>query len=115
MFSSDKNIETIGQLVKIAKENFKLQTEYLRLETVEKTVKLVTAISLGVIAFLVVIAILTYLSFAAAYALAAYVCLPVAFCIVAAFYVVLFILFLLFRKCLIEKPLVKFLTKLLMK
>ena len=37
-----------------------------------------------------------------------------AFCVVGAFYLVAFLLFLLFRKPLVERPLVKFLTDVLM-
>ncbi len=114
MFSSDKNIETIGQLVKLVKENFLLQKEYVKLDAIEKTVKLITALTLFAILFLLVIAILTYLSFAAAFAMADSVGLPAAFCIVAAFYVLLFIILFVFRKDWIERPLVKFITNLLM-
>lgn len=46
MFSSDKNIETIGQLVELVKHRIGLQGEYLKLEITEKTVRLITAILL---------------------------------------------------------------------
>ncbi|MCD8290852.1 MAG: phage holin family protein [Prevotella sp.] len=114
MFSNDKNIETIGQLVKLVKENFLLQKEYVKLDATEKTVKLITALTLFAILFLVILAILTYLSFAAVFAMAPSVGYPVAFCIVAAIYILLFIILYIFRKDWIERPLVKFITNLLM-
>ncbi len=116
MFSNDKNIETIGQLVKLVKENFLLQKEYAKLEATEKAVKLITVLILFAILFFFIIGILTYLSFAAAFAMADALQggLPVAFCIVAAFYVVLLLILFIFRRAWIERPLVKFITKLLM-
>ena len=40
MFSSDKNIEIIGQLIKLVKHSIGLQGEYLKLDVMEKTVKI---------------------------------------------------------------------------
>ncbi len=116
MFSNDKNIETIGQLVKLIKDNFLLQKEYAKLEAAEKAVKIITVLILFAILFFFIIGILTYLSFAAAYAMADVIegGTPVAFCIVAAFYFVLLVILYIFRKAWIERPLVKFITKLLM-
>ncbi len=114
MFSSDKNIETIEQLVKVVKENFSLQKEYIKLDVIEKTVKLVTVLLLLTIIAILLVAILTYLSIAAIFAMAQHVGYPIASCIVAAFYIVLLALLLFFRKQWIEKPLVKLITKTLM-
>jgi hypothetical protein len=114
MFSNDKNIETIGQLVEVVKHYIGLQNEYLRLDVIEKVVRLITALSIAAVTFLIVLIIFIYLSFAAAYTLAPYVGTPVAFLIVAAFYILIFLLFLAFRKSWVEKPLVRFLASLLM-
>lgn len=115
MFSNDKNIETIGQLVEVFKHYIGLQNEYLRLDVIEKVVRLITALFIAAAVALLLLIIFIYLSFAAAYAMAPSVGLPAAFCIVAAFYVVVFLLFLAFRKRWVEKPLVRFLADLLMK
>lgn len=114
MFSTDKNIETIGQLIEVLKHYVGLQNEYLRLDVIEKVVRLITALTIAAVVFLIVIIIFIYLSFAAAYAMAPYTGFPLAFFIVAAFYLLIFLLFLAFRKNWIEKPLVKFLASLLM-
>ncbi len=40
MFSNDKNVETIGQLVEVLKHYIGLQTEYVKLDVVDKVVTL---------------------------------------------------------------------------
>ena len=114
MFSNDRNIETIGQLVEALKQYIGLQREYLKLDVIEKVVRLITAITLTVVLSLLVLIFLIYLSFAAAYALAPFVGTAWAFVIVAAVYLVIFLLVLIFRKRWIERPVVKFLASLLM-
>ena len=42
MLSSDKNIETITQLVEMVKHNFELRKEYAKLDVVEKVVRLLS-------------------------------------------------------------------------
>ena len=46
MFSSDKNVETIGQLVEVLKHYIGLQSEYMKLDVVDKVVRLITAIAI---------------------------------------------------------------------
>ena len=114
MFSNDRNIETIGQLVEALKQYLGLQREYLKLDVIEKVVRLITVITLTVVLSLLVLIFLIYLSFAAAYALAPLVGTAWAFVIVVAVYLVIFLLVLIFRKRWIERPVVKFLASLLM-
>ena len=113
MFSSDKNIETIGQLVELVKHRIGLQGEYLKLEITEKTVRLITAILLFTLFSLILIAILIHVSFAIVFAMAPSMGFPAAFGIMASFYILIFVLLTIFRKSLIEKPLVRFITSLL--
>ena len=115
MFSNDQNIETIGQLVEALKQYIGLQREYIKLDVIEKVVRLITAITLTAVLALFLLLICIYLSFAAAYALAPLVGTAWAFVIVAAFYLVIFLLLMAFRKQWIERPVVKFLASLLMK
>ena len=63
MFSTDKNIETIGQLVDTIKHYIGLQNEYLRLDVIDKVVRLITALLIVAVAFIMLITILIYLSF----------------------------------------------------
>lgn len=114
MFSKDENIETIGQLVEVLKHYMGLQTEYIKLNVVEKIVRLLTAITMTVVLLLLVILALIYLSFAVAYALEPLIGLSLAFFAVAGVYILILLLFIIFRKKWIEKPLVSFLANLLM-
>jgi fatty acid desaturase len=114
MLSNDRNIETIGQLVEVLKHYIGLQKEYVKLDVIEKIVRLVTAATMVFILALLLLLTLIYLSFSAAYALAPTVGLGTAFCIVAGVYLFILILCVLFRKQWIERPLVKFLASLLM-
>ena len=114
MFSSDKNVETIGQLVEVLKHYIGLQSEYMKLDVVDKVVRLITAIAICFLLLTLLAISMIYLSFAAAFALADYVGLAPAFFIVAGAYLLILVLFILFRHQWIEKPLVKFLASLLM-
>lgn len=114
MFSNDQNIETIGQLVETLKHYIGLQNEYVRLDAVEKVVQILTVTFMTLILGTLLILMLIYLSFAAAYALSVWVGNVAAFAIVAGVYLVFLLLFVIFRKQWIEKPLVKFLASILM-
>lgn len=114
MLSSDKNIEYIGEFVEEAKHWLSLKTEYAKLNTIDKVVRIFTALTLlMVIAFLTML-ILIYLSFAVAYALESYVqSLPLGFVCVSAFYLLLLFVVVIKRHAWIEKPMVKFLVSIL--
>lgn len=114
MFSSDKNINIIGKIVELARHWLRLQSEYVKLGAIDKTVRLVTALIIVAVLSLIVILVLIFLSLAAVVALADLVGYALAFCIAGVFYFLAFVIFLLFKKQLIERPLVKFLTALLM-
>lgn len=114
MFSNDHNIETIAQLVDTVRHFIKLQTEYARLDIVEKSVRIITALAIAALFGFLLVLMLIYLSFAAAYALVPLAGIVPAFAIVAGFYCFIFILFLVFRKQWIERPLVRFLASLLL-
>ena len=73
MLSSDKNVETIAQLIEVLKHYLGLQTEYVKLDVIDKVVRLLTATALAIVFFFIIIAVLMYLSFAIAFWLAAYV------------------------------------------
>lgn len=115
MLSSDKNIETIEQLVKLLRHYIGLRTEYLKLDVVEKIIRLLTALAVVLVTFFLVVIMLIYLSFAVAYALAAHMGPTAAFCVVAGIYLLILLLFFAFRHQWVEKPLVKFLASVLLK
>ena len=114
MLSSDKNVESIGQLVEVLKHYIGLQSEYMKLDVVDKVVRLFTVITMTLVLLVFLALSLIYLSFAAAFALAPFVGMAWAFTIVAGVYLFILVIFFVFRHQWIEKPLVKFLTSLLM-
>lgn len=114
MFSNDKNVETIGQLVEVLKHYVGLQTEYLKLDVVDKVVRLLTALTMTVVLLGLLVIALIYLSFALAFGLGEYVGNVGGFCIVAGIYLFVLLMFVAFRHQWIEKPLVKFLAGILM-
>lgn len=114
MFSSDKNIGIVVRLVELLRHYIGLQGEYIKLSAIEKIVRLVTVLIIVAALALIIIMVLVFLSFAAVCFLEDYVGLTCAYLFVAFFYFVAFLAFVAFRKPLVEKPLVKFLTNLLM-
>jgi len=114
MFSSDKNVESIAQLIEVLKRYIGFQSEFLKLNVIEKIVRLITALTLTIIFFILGIAVLFYLSFAAVYGMAPAIGIAWAFFVVALFFVALLILVYIYRKPWIERPLVRFLADVLL-
>ena len=114
MLSSDKNVESIAQLVESVKSYVGLQGEYLKLDVIQKVVRLVTALTLTIVLLLLGVAFLFYLSFACVYWLEPLTGTARAFLLVALFFLVLLILVFLNRKAWIERPLVRFLADVLL-
>ena len=114
MLSSDKNVESIAQLVESVKSYVGLQGEYLKLDAIQKIVRLVTALTLTIVLLLLGIAFLFYLSFACVYWLEPLTGTALAFFLVALFFLALLILVFLNRKTWIERPLVRFLADVLL-
>lgn len=114
MFSNDRNIDNIGQLVEVVKHYIGLQSEYVKLDVIDKIERLFTAIAIAATFALLLLLALIYLSFALAYALQPLLGSVGAFGLVAGGYIFILILFVAFRKAWIERPLVRFLASLLM-
>ncbi len=114
MLSSDKNVENIGQLVQLLKNYVELQKEYLKLDVIDKIVRLITALTLTIVLLLLGIAVLFYLSFACVYWLEPLTGTALAFFILAIFFLALLLLVFLNRKTWIERPLVRFLAGVLL-
>ena len=91
MISSDKNIETIAQLVEATKHYVGVQSEYVKLDIIEKVVKLLTVATVSFLVLLLALLTLTYLSFAIAYGVGAYIGMPWAFVLVAGIYLALLV------------------------
>ena len=113
MLSSDKNVESIAQLVESVRNYVGLQGEYLKLDAIQKIVRLVTALTLTIVLLLLGIAFLFYLSFACVYWLEPLTGTALAFFLIALFFLALLILVYLNRRTWIERPLVRFLADVL--
>ena len=107
MLSSDKSVETIAQLIEVLKNYIGLQKEYVKLDVIDKVVRLVTAIAIAITFIILGIAVLLFLSFAIVHWLEAYF-------LVAAMYLVVLVMVIAFRKSWIERPLVRFLANVLL-
>ena len=114
MLSSDKNVESIAQLIEVLKHYLGLQTEYVKLDLIDKVVRLLTATALAIIFILIIIAVLMFFSVAFAFWISSFVGTAMAFLIVAILHLLIFVLFVIYRKPWIEKPLVHFLASLLL-
>lgn len=114
MISSDKNVENLGELFSELKHYLTLQREFVLLDAIDKTVRILAALVLAGITFVLVLLVLFYLSFATVHWLEPYVGTAWAFAIISGFFLLLTVLVILLRKPLIERPLVKFLTETLM-
>lgn len=114
MFSNSNNVETIGQLIEELKRYVELKGNFLKLDIIERLVRLITAGVLVVIISVLFLAMLFYMTLCLAYAIIPYLGAVATFGIFAATSLVILILTILLRKLCIEKPLVKFLAKLLL-
>lgn len=114
MLSNDKNVESIAQLIEVLKDYLGLQKEYIKLDAIDKVVRLVTALTLAFVLTVLGIAVLFYLSFAVVYWLTPLVGTAWAFFIIALAFLVLLFLVFIYRKPWIERPLVRFLADILL-
>lgn len=114
MFSSDKNVETISQLIEMVKHNIELRTEYAKLDVVDKVVRLLSATALALLLGVIIAAIILFASASAAVWLSQHIGLTWSLLAVTGFYILLLILVYGSRKSWIERPLVKYLSRLLL-
>jgi len=114
MLSSDKNVETIAQLIEVLKHYLGLQKEYAKLTAIDKVVRLCTALALAIIFIIIIVAVLLFFWLGVAIWLSNCIGLAWAFLAVSLFHIALLTLFFVFRKPWIEQPLVRFLANLLM-
>ncbi len=114
MLSSDKNVETIAQLVEAVKHYIGLQKEYAKLDVVDKVVRLLTRATLAVLLFLILIAVLLFLSLGLAFWLSGRIGFTASFLLVAAIHAFVLLLVYAFRRPWIERPLVRYLARLLL-
>ena len=106
-------VENFQQLYDDLKKYVELQTDYVKVEFVEKMTILLSTLLIITLVIILAIAALFYLFFSLAYALVPVVgSLAISFFIISGIYLLLIALLFLFRKKLIVNPLVRFLSKL---
>lgn len=115
MLSSDKNVESLAQLIEALKDYLGLQKEYVKLDVIDKVVRLLKALTVAIIFVILGVAVFFYFSFAAIFWLATLTGTATAFLIISILFLLLLLLVILFRKSWIERPLVRFLTNTLLK
>lgn len=114
MLSSDKNVETLTQLIELLKHNIELRTEYVKLDVTARVVRLLGAATLAVLLFLILLAVIFFASLALAFWLSGYWGLPMSLGAVALFYALVLLVVYASRKSWIERPLVRFLSDILL-
>jgi hypothetical protein len=111
--NAQEPVENFQQLYNDLKKYVELQTDYVKVEFVEKMTILVSTLLIIILVVVFVIAALFYLFFSLAYILLPLVgSLAISFGIISGIYFILIGLLMLFRKRLIVNPLVRFLSKL---
>ena len=114
MLSSDKNVENIVQLIEVLKHYLGLQKEYVKLDVIDKVVRLLTAAALAIVFFLLIIAVMLFLMLSLASWLSSFMGMTGALFLIAAIHLLLLVIVIIFRKPWIERPLVRFLADLLL-
>ncbi|MCD8318673.1 MAG: phage holin family protein [Paraprevotella sp.] len=115
MFSSSKNIESIGKLLLEFKKYLELQKEFVKLDATEKITVILSAVLVVAVLLLLGSIVLLFLTFALAYLLGeATGSLPVGFGIIAAFVLLLAFIFYMNRNRWVIQPLARFMTRLIL-
>ena len=114
MLSSDKNVETLTQLIEMLKHNIELRTEYVRLDVTARVVRLLGAATLAVLLFILLLAVVLFASLAVVTWLASFWGMTMSLAAAAGFYALVFLLVYACRKSWIERPLVRFLSNILL-
>ena len=110
MLSNDRNVESVAQLIEALKDYLVNQKEYVKLDIIDKIVRVATALALMVVLIIMGVIVLFYLSFAIVYWIAPATGVAWSFFIVAMGFLLLLLLVFYFRKPWIERPLVRFLA-----
>lgn len=114
MLSSDKNVETLTQLIEMLKHNIELRTEYVRLDVTARVVRLLGAATLALLFFILLLAVVLFATLAVVMWLAKFWGIVAAFAVAAGFFALVLLLVYVCRKSWIERPLVRFLSHILL-
>ena len=116
MMNKEESTNNFQQLYDDVKKYVELQTEYVKVEFVEKLTVILSTLLIIVLILILGIVALFYLFFSAAYLLEPVLgSLSLSFGIISGIFVFLAVLLYLFRKQIIINPMVKFLSNLFLK
>ena len=115
MFSNDKNIETIMQLIEAVKRYIGLKSEYIQIDITEKSVRVLKVLILFMLTSALLFFVVALLSIALVYAIAPYTGNALAFVCVAVLHVIFYFVVFFNRKKFLERPLTKFLASIILK
>lgn len=105
-------LEELGNIKKDIREYIEIKLDLLKLQTAESISKVVSGAAVGVILILLLSLILFFLSFAAGYFLASLLnSNELGFLCVAGFYLLLLVIILIFRKKIIDRPVIRSVVK----
>jgi len=105
-------LEELGNIKKDIREYIGIRFDLLKLQTAESISKIVSGAAIGVILILFLSLILFFLSFAAGYFLANLLnSNELGFLCVAGFYLLLLLIILIFRKKIIDRPVIRSVVK----
>lgn len=114
MLSSDKNIETLSQLIEETKRYVELRGKCWRISLVSKVSTLASALVLAVILFMLASAVVIFLSFTMASTLALWVGTVWGYALVTAFYFLVGVVIFINRRKWIEAPVVDFIASVML-
>lgn len=114
MLSSNNNISALTALIDALKEYIGLQKSYLRLDVTEKLIRLASAAAVMLIAICGCLIAFYFLSLAATECLAPITGRAMAYVITAAGTIMVVLITFYFRKPLIERPIAKTVSKILL-
>ena len=116
MFSVGEKIGILSALIDKIKHFIELQTDYLKLSAVEKMVRLLSLTVCFLVGLILVLPVIFFASLALACFLSSLIdSLIGGFCIVAGFYLLLLVLFYVFRKPLVMRPVCRMLVNIFLK
>ena len=114
MLSSDRNIETLSQLIEEIVHYAQLNGRSWKLSLVSKLSRLASALILSILLFMLASAVFVFLSFTFASTLALWVGTAMGYAIIALFYLLLGVLIYLNRKTWVEAPVVNFIANVML-
>ena len=114
MLSSDRNIETLSQLIEEIVHYAQLNGRSWKLSLVSKLSRLASALILSILLFMLASAVFVFLSFTFASTLALWVGTALGYAIIALFYLLLGVLIYLNRKTWVEAPVVNFIANVML-